>query len=188
VFSIVFVIFLVTGMTDRLYVPLFGAISFAMAITAFRSLRVCTPRSLRVLSFVWISLMIGMVALLSRMFTPILVSPTIATVALGTLPFNPLMQRRGMILATAGALLATLGMWAAELLGVFSTTVLWAHGTLVLKSPVEGIGNIPVFPLLFFVFGLTIVMGSAVGYVAMRAMQRSRDQLALQAWHLRQLV
>jgi hypothetical protein len=132
--------------------------------------------------------LLAMIALASRMFTPILVSPTVATISVATLSFNPVVCRRSLALATFGALLATLGVWAAELIGILSPQITWAHGTMTLTSPVDGLGNVPVFPLLFVMIAINIVTAAGIGYFAMRAAERARNKLVLQAWHLRQLV
>jgi eukaryotic-like serine/threonine-protein kinase len=185
---VVFLIFVLFGMSDALYLTLFGTGSFLMlAIStfgvSFHSMKIHRP-----LSLIWVSILIAMVGLVSRMFTPVLVAPTLAILAVSTMPFNPVATRRHAIVATIAALLATLGVWAAELVGILSPTVSWANGTMALSSPVEGVANVPVFPILFAITGINIVMAAGIGFVARRSAERSRDKLVLQAWHLRQLV
>jgi serine/threonine-protein kinase len=184
----VFAILLLCGVNDPFYLSLFGAGSSAMLVIAVFGIRYNTLRLHRWLATVWVALLLVMIALTSRMFTPLLISPTVATISVATLSFNPVVRRRGLALATLAGLVATLGIWTAELLGVLSSGITWTQGTMVLTSPVEGIGNLPVFPLLFVMIGINIVTGAGIGYVAMRATERARNKLVLQAWHLRQLV
>jgi serine/threonine-protein kinase len=184
----VFVILLGCNVYDPVYLPIFGVGSFVMLVVAILGVRYNTLRLHRRLAAVWVTLLLVMIGLVSRMFTPLLVSPTVATISVATLSFNPVVCKRSLALATFAALLATLGIWAAELAGILSSQITWANGTMVLTSPVDGIGNVPVYPLLFIMIGINIVTGAGIGYVAMRAAERARNKLVLQAWHLRQLM
>jgi len=179
------VVFLLLGLRDPVYLPIWGATSAAMLVIAFVGCRY--PQ--RPFALIFVTLLIFMLGLVARMFTPILVAPPLCTIVLATLPFNPVISgRRTVVAITVGTLVATLGVWVVELLGLIAPTVIWTNGTFVLRSPVDGIGTIPAVPFLFIVTGITLIMASGVGYFAMRAMQHSRKRLALQAWHLRQLV
>jgi len=73
-------------------------------------------------------------------------------------------------------------------IGWLSPTVRFDGQTFALCSPIAGLGELPLAPVLcFYVVALYVVGAIASGGIA-REQRVVRDRLHVQAWQLRQLV
>ncbi|HUS29213.1 MAG TPA: hypothetical protein VMZ53_11910, partial [Kofleriaceae bacterium] len=178
-------LYVIRGITDVPYLSAYGGLaSFMLAIALVNR---CRPR--RALIITHVIAMLIMFALLSRMFTPLAISPAIAAVTLVALSFNPLLGgRTWSIIVTLGTIVSVLGMWCAEWVGLLPPSVVHEHGVLRLISPVDGVASFPPTPILPAMYALVCAIAGTVGYLATRQIRAARDKLVLQAWHLRQLV
>lgn len=131
-------------------------------------------------------LSVGMMVLLSYLFTPYLVGPALA---LGTMAGFALQPRAGrlstlFLVISAGAL----SVLVLETLGAIEPMAVVVDGALVLRSPAVSFTQ-PHAAILLAVYML--VMLSATGIVIRRIALAHRDAqraLQLQAWHLKQLM
>jgi serine/threonine-protein kinase len=128
------------------------------------------------------------IALITRMFSPILVAPTVAAVTLMALVANPLLYSKRKVAACALLLaVAMIGPLAAERAGWISSTFSVEHGVLTVIAPSLGSG--PYAALGLAMFGVIVVALVAVmGRVRARTEDRARRELHLQSWWLRQLI
>jgi eukaryotic-like serine/threonine-protein kinase len=176
--------FVLLGVRDVFYATAYGLVSFTMLVIALAN-RQRVKRSLIILHTATMAVMF---ALLSRMFSPVLISPVLAVATLVVASFNPLSTgRRWSICMTIGMFLSVMGVWIAEWIGILPSSVIRMPNGILLTTPVDGGASFPaeVLSLIFvFVFGIA----GTVGYFAMREIRQAREKLVLQAWHLRQLV
>ena len=128
------------------------------------------------------------IALIARMFSPVLVAPTVASVTLMALVANPLLYSKRKVAASAMALtIAMIGPMLAEHAGWISSTFTVDNGVLTVIAPSLGSGPYSAFGLA--TFGVIVVALVAVmGRVRARTEDRARRELHLQSWWLRQLI
>ncbi|HEY5923692.1 MAG TPA: serine/threonine-protein kinase [Kofleriaceae bacterium] len=132
---------------------------------------------------------VGMTALFARMFTPFIVAPGAGAVAIMTFAFDPRSRSRLVTaLMTVATIGAVLGVYLAEVLGIVSPTTIRYDDHVVLRSPLEGIEGFPALETACGFVALLMLVASVGSHVIMREARRSRDQLHVHAWHLRQLI
>ncbi len=129
-----------------------------------------------------------LVAMLSRMFSPFLVAPGVASLTVAIMLGSPAYRRRPTaILLVVMMTFAMLGPWAAELLGWTDRTTVFVPGLRVVSSMIvpDPLGS---------AVGLTAFVAVLVAMTALIALRRARieetaqRQLHLQAWRLEQLA
>jgi serine/threonine-protein kinase len=129
------------------------------------------------------------IGLLAHAFSPPLLAPAIAVLVAVQLAANPFLMRPLGVALTA-ALLATaiVGPAVAEQLGLIRSTVeVTADGGLLFHAPARFAGWM-VLPITSLYAIAMVALATVLGRL-MRAQERkSRRQLHLQAWQLRQLV
>ncbi|HUS29215.1 MAG TPA: serine/threonine-protein kinase [Kofleriaceae bacterium] len=177
-------VFIACGVRDVLYLCAYGGVATLLHALTIVGLR----RPHVFLGPIFGMGLVALVAVLARMFTPVLVAPSIAAVVVGSTVFNPTMKRRDVIILTAGMLLAIGGVWIAELVGLVSETMTRTGDTVHLRMPVEGISSFPIFASLAFSSTAIILVSALSSWIAMREIRVGREKLVMQAWHLRQLV
>jgi serine/threonine-protein kinase len=125
-------------------------------------------------------------ALLSRMFTPFLIAPGVATATVTVFAAHP----RGARTSVAWAVLAiaVLGPWALELAGVWGQTMWAAGGSLVLESPAIRIHSPETEVALALAFLVLLAVAGAIARTIARGRRDAQREMLVQAWHLRQLV
>jgi len=129
-----------------------------------------------------------LIALIARMFSPVLCTPTAAAVTLMALVANPLLYSKRWVFASA--LVLTLSMilpLVAEHAGWISATFEVDRGVLTIIAP--SLGDGPYAALGLAVFGAVVVALVAVmGRVRAKTEDVARRTLHLQSWWLRQLI
>jgi hypothetical protein len=129
------------------------------------------------------AVLIGIVA---RMVGPLIIAPTLVVTTMIAYAAHPKLGRVYIL-----ALILTSGVvvpWLLELAGVIAPTYHFAHGALVLRSPIIAFSSVPV-QLAFALLLLTLVI--VVGVLSRGLAKNQREaarKLELQAWHLRQVV
>jgi hypothetical protein len=132
---------------------------------------------------------VALVGLFARIFTPFLIAPGVGAVMLMAFALHPA-ARELRVVVSCGILgmVVVIGVWLAEWLGWVSQTIRIVDGAIVLQSPLAGIDAFPTIPaLLFYSVTLTAVAGG-LAHSAARSERRTRRQLHVQTWHLRQLL
>jgi serine/threonine-protein kinase len=173
------------GIRDVPYLTVFAGIALVMLIvTLFRS----TDHA-RLRSAIYIFGLITIAGLFGRMFTPFLLAPGVAAVAISSFAFNPFSRIRRIAAGfTVVLILVIVGLWLAEVVGLLSKTTEIIDGKIVLTSPLEGIENIPALPLLCVYVVALLVIASLNAHRALQESRRARQRVHVQAWHLRQLL
>lgn len=129
-----------------------------------------------------------LIALIARMFSPVLCAPTAAVVTLMALVANPLLYSKRWVVCIAAALaLAMLLPMAAEHAGWIPSTFSIEHGVLTIIAPSLGGGGAAWLGLAVFAV-ITLAVVAVMGRVRARTEDRARRELHLQAWWLRQLI
>ena len=127
-----------------------------------------------------------MVATVSRVFTPFLVTPGLAAALVLSFCLHPRFGRwwlLGLVMST-GAILP----WLLELVGVLERTMKGVDGQLVLYNErSELLMPQSEIALALYTVALVIMVG-AVARTTARTLREARRIAHLQAWHLRQLV
>ncbi len=129
-----------------------------------------------------------LIALVARMFSPVVVAPAAAAVTLMALVSNPLLYSKRKVAASALVLtLAMIGPMLAERAGWISSTFFVDNGVLTVIAPSLGSG--PYAALGLAVFNVIVVALVAVmGRVRARTEDHARREIHLQAWWLRQVI
>jgi serine/threonine-protein kinase len=129
------------------------------------------------------------IAVLGRMFSPLLIAPGVAAVLAMAMVLNPRVSRLGSAV-TVGVLYiaAALLPLALERLDVISRTVSIDQHGILLRAPAVAGAEVPsLFVAILYIAGLTV--GTCGMAHAMRERARAaHHRLHLQAWQLRQLV
>ena len=182
-FLAAFPLFFLIGVKDA---ATLGA-TFVVGVVHLGSL-VATVRSPRPARFLWLS--IGayalLVALLGRFFNPFVLATGLAVLGAALAGAHPSLRRIGLVLVLyVGSVLVP---WLLELVGVISPTY-WLRGEEVVIVPPVLVTSRPAGELAIAAYVVGVI--AMCGALAWRLSQRqraARDQLELQAWHLRQLV
>jgi len=130
-----------------------------------------------------------MAALLTRMFSIVIVAPGATAVTLMTLVTHPAYAKRSrMIAAVAFVILAMLAPFLAELAGMLSRTIDWIGDTLVIypRAVHQRAGLIEMTFVLWTASLVAVAAGMA--WTNARRERATRYLLRIQAWRLRQLV
>jgi eukaryotic-like serine/threonine-protein kinase len=125
-------------------------------------------------------------ALLSRMFTPFLIAPGVATATVTVFAAHPRGARTSI--AWAVLALAVLGPWTLELAGVWGPTMWAAAGSLVLESPAIAIRSPHTEVALALAFLVLLAVAGAIARSIARGKRESQRDMMVQAWHLKQLM
>ena len=86
------------------------------------------------------------------------------------------------------SIVAVIGVWAAEAVGLLSRTTWVVGDTLVLRSPLEGIGRFPIIAAICVFVVMLIGTSAAIAHAVSSMHCRARKQLQIQSWQLRQLL
>jgi hypothetical protein len=130
----------------------------------------------------------AMFALIARMFTPLFIAPGVAAVTLMAYAQGPATRHRELLGAAAFALVAVLGVLAAEALGWISATTIVEAGGIRLIPPLDGLDGFPIIPALCCYAIVVVVVVIEFTYSMARRNRDARRRLHVQAWQLRQLV
>jgi len=172
------------GIHDEFYLGLFAACAGLAALAGTIELRTA-----RGMAPVVVACDLAIVVLFARMFTPFLLAPAIGAVTVMATAFHPSAARpRALVAVAVLAIVAVIGTWAAEAIGIFTSTMHAHDGKIELASPLDGILSLPPEPALCcFVIVLFAVAAWLSGRVA-RAERAARHHLHVQTWQLRQLL
>jgi hypothetical protein len=129
------------------------------------------------------------IAMLSRMFSPIFVAPGVAAVLALALVITPQLSRLGSPSFVASLyIVATLAPLGLERIGVVSPTVSIDAAGILLRAPAVGAAEGPAL-VVAVLYAIGLIIGTCWMAHAMRIRaQAAHRHLHLQAWQLRQLV
>ena len=178
---------LVFGIRDVTYLVAYGTIGMLTVAGQIGAMK--SERFMRLGAPLGALMSIAGLAVVARMFTPLLFAPGFAAVSLMSFGLSSLARARKVIAMCALTSIATiLAVWAAEPLGWLSQTVWIDGGSIVLRVPLEGVEHFPiVLGLCCYVVVLTASAASIANAVS--SMQyKAREHLQIQSWHLRQLL
>ncbi len=169
---------------DTTYVIALASIMLVMGGVSFYNFR--APMPLTGLVVIGNAVII---VILARMFSPVLIAPGIAAVLAMALMFTPRFSWLGSGMAVAGTMIiAVLGPWILEHLGVLSTTMTVDHAGIALQPPGISGQETPVL-VVGTMYIVALITGASVIAEIMRTKTRAAHRhLLTQAWQLRQLV
>ena len=173
------------GIRDPLHVSLFAAAALLNATIASVLAR-STRRLSNALLYMIVAAGVIMVATVSRVFTPFLVTPGLAAALVLSFCLHPRFGRWWVLglLVSTGAIVP----WLLELAGIFERTMKGVDGQLVLYNErSELLMPQSEIALALYTIALVIMVG-AVARTTARTLREARRIAHLQAWHLRQLV
>ena len=129
-----------------------------------------------------------MVAIVAKLFSPLLFAPALAILTVTSLLMGPLFSRlRSVVFLVAVMVAAVLVPWALEAAGVTATSIAVGDGDLWLHPlALAGRGGLALVLVLYVV--VVIALAAPNPFTVRRAERETRRTLLLQAWHLRQLV
>jgi serine/threonine protein kinase len=130
-----------------------------------------------------------LLALVSRIASPLLIAPAIAALSTMNLVFSPNYKTpRSAVLLAIGLSSAVLLSWLAEVIGAAPRTLFFTETTLVMESAITTLS--PVARVILLVFFVVAVISAAAGmaFQNRKTERLVRERLHLQAWQLRQLV
>jgi serine/threonine-protein kinase len=132
---------------------------------------------------------IAMTALIARMWSPFMLAPMCVVVSMMSFAMSSIARRKKVIVSCAVAsVLTVLAVYGAELVGWLSPTM-WTDGaTFVVRSPLEGADSFPCVPALVVFFISLIASAASIAHAVSREQHRTREQMQVQSWHLRQLL
>jgi eukaryotic-like serine/threonine-protein kinase len=130
-----------------------------------------------------------LIALLSRMFSPLFIAPGVAAVLAMAMIITPRLSAIGSALAVGVLFIASaIGPMVLERLGVLSRTMFVDGAGILLRATAVGSAENPVI-FVGTLYAIGLIIGSCGIAHAMRARARAAHRhLHLQAWQLRQLV
>ncbi len=128
-------------------------------------------------------------AVVARMFTPLLFAPGFAAVSMMSFGLSSLARARKVIVMCAVISFGTiLAVWAAEPLGWLSQTV-WIDGaSIVLRSPLIGAEHFPIAAGLCCYVVVLVASAASIASAVSSMQYKAREQLQIQSWQLRQLL
>jgi hypothetical protein len=177
------------GIHDVTYLVAFGGlgvVNLGAQIAAIRSARFFSARYTEMFGTL---LAMAIFALLARMFTPFLCAPGFVAVGLMSVGLSSIARERKVIVKNALlSIVAVIGVWAAEAVGLLSRTTWVVGDTLVLRSPLEGIGRFPIIAAICVFVVMLIGTSAAIAHAVSSMHCRARKQLQIQSWQLRQLL
>ena len=130
-----------------------------------------------------------LLAVLARMFTPLMIAPALAAMSTMAIVFTPLRSRLTTAPAMAGlAALAVLGPWLLESVGALPVTIVVDPQGVLLRAPGIAGAETPTL-VVAALYVAALILAAALMAHGMRARERAaRRHLHVQAWQLRQLV
>jgi serine/threonine-protein kinase len=171
------------GVHDLFYMPAFATLATLGAVLALIDLRLD-----RDMPWVHNAVVFASVALMARGFTPFLIAPAAVAVNAVAFAFHPRgKDRRHFVTFLALSLLAILGVWVCELVGLTSPTMAFAGGTITVTSPIEGADAIPLEWVLAAYVTIGTVNASVLAFRTARVTRKVREHAHVQAWQVRQL-
>ncbi len=175
------------GIRDVPYLTAFGiaaVLNSAGQLAALKSDRVLRKGG-------WLAIVFEManLVLLARMFTPFLLAPGLAAVSLMSFALSSQARERRVIVTCAVlSIAAVIGTYLAEVAGLVSRTT-WSHGdTLMLRCPLDGADRFPGMAAMCLFAVMLIASAASIANAVSRNNHRSREQLQVQSWQLRQLL
>ncbi|MBS1122451.1 MAG: hypothetical protein H6Q90_4679 [Deltaproteobacteria bacterium] len=130
-----------------------------------------------------------MVALLARMYSPLLIAPGIAAVFALAMVFTPRFSWLGSSLTIASSLIiAVVGPWVLERAGVLSPTMTVTQEGMVFRPPAIAGGEVSIFVVGGLYMVMLIAGASIIGEILRSRSRAAHRALLTQAWQLRQLV
>ncbi len=146
------------------------------------------PRALP-LALAAIAINTGILLMVARAFTPFLIAPGTAVIAVFVMLAGPIFRKPVVVIVLVLlSTLAILGPWLAEVAGWVSQTTFVVGNHVELHAVDLGAGTfqIELAMVLFAPLALGLTVVSALGFA--RSEDAARRQLHVQAWRLRQLV
>ncbi len=130
-----------------------------------------------------------MIALVARMFSPLLIAPGVAAVLAIAMVLTPRLSVLGSAFAVGSLYIAAaIAPIALERLGVISQTISIDRAGILLRAPAVGGAEGPAL-LVGVLYTAGLIIGACAMAHAMRARTRAAHRhLHVQAWQLRQLV
>lgn len=130
-----------------------------------------------------------LIALLSRMFSPLFIAPGVAAVLAMAMIITPRLSAVGSAVAVGALFIAAaIGPMALERLGLLSRTMYVDSAGILLRASAVGTAEGPAI-LVGTLYATGLIIGSCGIAHAMRARARAAHRhLHVQAWQLRQLV
>jgi serine/threonine-protein kinase len=173
------------GIDNPYYLTAVGAACLVNSGSAYYFVTSKKPVPSPLLWFVAVANM-ALVALLARLFSPMLIAPGLAAGTMLGFSFHP---RFGKTLVLAAGLSAAILLpWLGEWLGLWSRTILEIDGMIALRSPAGSV-DASRFELAHVLYVLSVVFTCGTLTKRMASTQRETRRTAhLHAWHLRQLV
>jgi serine/threonine-protein kinase len=164
-------------------------IALAATMTAMGGISVYNLRSpAPITGFVVIGNTI-IVAVLARMYSPLLIAPGMAAVLAMGMVFTPRFSWLGSGASIASSLvIAVVGPWVLERYGVLSPTMSVGTPGLVFQPPAISGEEFPVFVVGGLYMTLLITGASTIGEIMRNRTRAAHRHLLTQAWQLRQLV
>jgi len=132
---------------------------------------------------------VALIALLSRMFSPLFIAPGVAAVLAMAMIITPRLSSIGSAIAVGGLFItAAIGPMVLERIGVISRTMFVDANGILLHADGVGSAENPAI-LVGTLYAIGLIVGSCGIAHAMRTRARAAHRhLHLQAWQLRQLV
>jgi hypothetical protein len=129
------------------------------------------------------------IALLARMYSPILVAPGIAAILALAMVITPRLSRLGSALAVGSLYIAAaIAPLVLERLDLIERTISVDQAGVLLRAPAVGAGESPAI-LVAGIYAVGLIIGTCLLGHGMRVRARkAHHHLHLQAWQLRQLV
>ena len=141
--------------------------------------------------YYWIAIAANalLIAVVARIFTPLIIGPGVAAATVMAMIPNPAIRSPRLAgVVTIVMMIAVLVPWLAEYAGVFSRTMWTENGFLLVHSPaLEMHGFAVQFGLTVYSIML-IAFSGMMAFTAARGERIARHRLHLQAWQLRQLM
>jgi serine/threonine-protein kinase len=129
------------------------------------------------------------IVVVARMFSPVLIAPGLAAVLAMAMVFTPRFSWLGSgVMIGATLILAILGPWLLERIGVLSPTMFVTPHGLRFDSPAIAGAELPVLVCGSLYVVLLIGGAAVIGDVIRQRTRAAHRTLLMQAWQLRQLV
>ena len=175
------------GIRDTFYMSMFALLSLLNVGGQRFALR--NPRYARLGLPYAIALAIAMTVLLARMWSPFFIAPSfVATNIMGFSTSSHARGRRTILWICALSFAAIVGTYAAEAVGLVSHTT-WTEGdTLFMRAPLSGSAHFPIIGMTILYLGSMIAAAGSFAWTTACLRHRSKEQLQVQSWQLRQLL
>jgi len=167
------------------YVLALTAVMLVMGVVSFYNFK--TPTPLTGLVVIGNAVIVAVVA---RMFSPILIAPGLAAMLAMALVFTPRFSWLGSGVTVAlSMIIAVLGPWLLEQAGVLSTTMTVGPDAVVFDAPAIDAGHAGPVLLVGGIYIVSLIAGaSTIAEIMRNRTREAHRHLLMQAWQLRQLV